>query len=191
MFYKTILLSVLLALFLQCGDDHGHSHGHHQEGAHVHGAATFNLAVDGDHKFGIELRAPAQSIYGFEHEATSEADRATRDAALAKLSQAGFAELIGLDAGAGCRVLSHEVEEHSAGDGHDHDHEDEHAAGHREIHLSIVYECEQSLAGRELRPQLFQAFAPLETLQVQIITDRAQRSQTIGRDAAGSAAIAF
>ncbi|MEQ9363670.1 MAG: DUF2796 domain-containing protein [Leptospirales bacterium] len=177
---------------------------HHQEGAHVHGVARLSLAIDGEKQLGVVLRAPAQSVYGFEHAARSDADRAAQTRALDRLRN-DFAALIGLDAGAGCRAASAEVEVHEDGHAdHEHqehgeDHAEDHDAAdqnkvsgeHREVHVEYIFECETPVAGSELRPTLHQAFQGIETIQIQILGDDRQKSSVITRAGAADARIAL
>jgi Protein of unknown function (DUF2796) len=44
-----------------------------QHGAHVHGTATLNIAIE-ERTATVELITPAESIIGFEHQAKSAAD---------------------------------------------------------------------------------------------------------------------
>ncbi len=189
---------VLLATLAACEPGHHH----HQEGAHVHGVVRLNLAIDGEKNLGVELHAPAESIYGFEHTAKSEADKQKQSAAMNQLKN-DFASLIGL--GANCRVVSSEVEVHS-GDHDDHDdnhghddehkHDDDHAhddgavsGEHSEVHAAYVYECESAIAGTELRPTLHAAFAGIESIQIQILGDDRQDSSVITRGKSADARI--
>lgn len=64
--------------------DHDHDHDHAAEeslekGKHVHGAVTFNLALEGQ-ILSVELDAPALNVVGFEKAPRSDAERrATRE----------------------------------------------------------------------------------------------------------------
>jgi hypothetical protein len=46
----------------------------HQHGAHVHGSAKLDIAVE-DRTATIEIESPAESIIGFEHKARTDADQ--------------------------------------------------------------------------------------------------------------------
>lgn len=45
----------------------------HQHKAHVHGAATLNIAIE-DRTAAVEFESPAESVIGFEHKARSASD---------------------------------------------------------------------------------------------------------------------
>lgn len=57
-------------------DDHGHDHDHEHDqlGAHVHGAAQLQVALDHDH-VDVFLDSPSYNVVGFEHFAHDESDR--------------------------------------------------------------------------------------------------------------------
>ncbi len=56
----------------------------HQHGAHIHGTAAVNIAID-DRTAIIELTAPADSVVGFEHQAKSAVDQTRQAKALERL----------------------------------------------------------------------------------------------------------
>lgn len=116
------------------------------EGAHEHGVARVNVAVEGSTAT-IEFVSPAMGIYGFEHEAVSEEDRARQSEGLETL-RTRFASMFVMDEGLGCTFTpvhvglvgddhAHEDEHaHEAGDEHAHEAEDDHAheAGDEHTH---------------------------------------------------------
>ena len=99
--------------------------------AHVHGHGALNIAIDGD-QVAMELEAPGFDIVGFEHEATTDADKATIEAALASLSDP--AKLFALPAAAGCSVTEVEAELHSEAEEEHHDDHDKHDHEDHEDH---------------------------------------------------------
>lgn len=132
--------------------DHDHDQEHRKHGAHVHGIAALNLALEGQ-EVHIELDSPAANIVGFEHAPSSADDHAALDKAVATLKDGD--RLFRFNEEAGCRMematvtselfdeAHHEQEGHAqekAGahahedkEGHDHDeHKEEH--GHKDEH---------------------------------------------------------
>lgn len=102
--------------------------------AHQHGHGALNIAFEG-RSVAMELEVPGADIVGFEYAATTAEDRATVDAAIARLAKP--LELFVLPAEAGCTVTAANValigaDDHGDHDDHgdDHGHEDEH--GHDE-----------------------------------------------------------
>ena len=69
--------------------------------AHEHGVVALNIAIDGT-QVSMELEAPGADIVGFEHKATTDAQRAAIDGAIAELSRP--MELFVLPASAECSV---------------------------------------------------------------------------------------
>jgi len=117
---------------------HGHDHEKRQHGAHVHGIAALNLALEGD-EVHVELDSPAANIVGFEHTPSSEADHAALDKAVAMLKDGD--RLFRFNSEAGCRMqkaqvtsalLDDEHAEHAGEHADDHDHEKKDAHGHDE-----------------------------------------------------------
>jgi hypothetical protein len=100
-----VLPFVLLPLTLAVAHEEHIEHG--SLGAHEHGAATLNLALDGN-MLDIQLESPAMNIVGFEHSASSAKDQARVAAARALLLQP--LQLFGLPAEAACSIASQHVE---------------------------------------------------------------------------------
>ena len=192
----SIVFVVLIALALSGCEPDGHS-SHHQAGAHVHGIARLNVALDGEKQLTIELAAPAARIYGFEYTPTTETDRKIQADALARL-KTDFAALLGVDPAAGCRAVSSTVEvraenhnDHADHDEHGEHHDEGGSGEHSEVYALYTYQCDQPVRASGLRPRLHQAFAHLETIEVQVIGDELQRSQVIAADDAENARITF
>jgi len=91
--------------------------------AHEHGVGTLDIAVE-DTTIAMRFAAPGADIVGFEYEATSQADIAAIDAALATLSDP--LALFAVPAAAGCGVTDADVVLIGDDGGHD-DHDDDHA----------------------------------------------------------------
>ncbi|MDR1545928.1 MAG: DUF2796 domain-containing protein [Deltaproteobacteria bacterium] len=95
-----ILSAVLAGLWLaqSAGPAFGQTHG-----AHEHGKADLNVAVEGG-RLEIELDGPLASFISFEHEPTTDAQRDEVKDLAAKLGRAE--ELFKTPAAAGCRAVS-------------------------------------------------------------------------------------
>lgn len=119
-----------------------------QLGAHVHGAAELDVAVDaGSGSALVVLSGAAYNFFGFERAPASDEERAAIDAAYAAFERAPVA----FPAAAGCTLATVDIEaergghgqshghnhghNHDRGDDHDgHDHSDEHNHGHDHSH---------------------------------------------------------
>ncbi|MEL6766730.1 MAG: DUF2796 domain-containing protein [Pseudomonadota bacterium] len=180
-------------------------------GAHEHGTGHFNMAVEGT-EVAMELEAPGADIVGFEHEATSEEDRAAIEAAKARLSAP--LSLFVLPAAAGCEVASVDValvgdhehdhdqdhgEDHAGHDhaehdhaehdhDHDHDHGHEEAAeaegGHTEFHAEYRLTCADPTGLTSVDFAYFDAFPNAEKLEIQMIDAEGSRGFEVTREEA-------
>lgn len=186
---RRLLLALPFALLplavAQAHDDHDHEHG--SLGAHEHGVASLNVALDGQN-LELQVDSPAMNFVGFEHAAKSDADKAKVAAAKAELEKP--IELFGLAAGA-CQVTKQELEsplfggqahhdddadehehEHADGDEHEHEHEHEHS----DIEASYQLSCKQVDALKQLDlSELFKRFPATHKVNVQLIGPSGQQ----------------
>jgi len=191
LFTASILPPLALAVPNALAGEHHHHHDHEQRqhGAHVHGIAALNLALEGK-EVQVELESPAANIAGFEHAPASKADHAALDKAVAVLKDGDH--LFRFNSEAGCRMekaqvssslLVEEDDEHHMhghdGHGHKHEHEEHGHEGHEgETHSDIeaVYHFECAKPGKltQLSIELFEAFPATEKLNVQYVIESKQ-----------------
>ncbi|MBB4866008.1 hypothetical protein HNP46_004909 [Pseudomonas nitritireducens] len=179
---RPLLLAVaLLPLAAQAHDEHEHG----SLGKHEHGVAQLNVALDGK-TLELEMDSPAMNFVGFEHAATSEADKATVATVQAQLKQP--LQLLNLPASAQCSVQSVELSSPLFGDAakaddDDHDHEhtdgdhDEHEGHHHadiDAHYQLTCAQPQDLASLDFAP-LFKRFPATQKIQVQLIGPSGQQ----------------
>jgi hypothetical protein len=180
---RPLLLAVaLLPLAAQAHDEHEHG----SLGKHEHGVAQLNVALDGK-TLELEMDSPAMNFVGFEHAATSDADKATVATVQAQLKQP--LQLLALPASAQCSVQSVELSSPLFGDApkaeDDHEHKHEHADGdhdeheghhHADIDAHYQLSCEQpqDLASVDFAP-LFKRFPGPQKIQVQLIGPSGQQ----------------
>lgn len=123
-FRITALAALVAAPFASAQADE-----HRELGAHQHGVGQLDMAIEGG-RLSMELRAPGADIVGFEHAASSDADRGAVTEALSMLETP--LELFTMPEAAGCTVVSDhaelDIDDHAAGDEHHHD--DEHTHEH-------------------------------------------------------------
>lgn len=179
----------LLPLAALAADEHDHDHDHDHEhsslGAHEHGVARLNAVLDGK-ALELELESPAMNLVGFEHLATTDADKAKVAAARKQLEQP--LALFSLPKAAGCVVSSQELESPLFGDkpeddhdhatdgkgaaAHDHDHDHDHS----EIHAHYQFTCTSPAALKNLDlANLFKTFPATQKIQVQLIGPSGQQ----------------
>jgi hypothetical protein len=166
-------------------DEHGHKHedAQRQHGAHVHGIAALNVALEGE-EVHVELDSPAANIVGFEHAPSSEADHAALDKAVATL-KAGD-QLFKFNPEAGCRMektaitsalLDEEHGKHGSEHADDHGHEKKEVHGdetHSDIDAVYHFECDQPGKLTQLTVELFEAFSGMAELSVQYVIETKQ-----------------
>ena len=159
-------------------DDHEHEHG--SLGAHEHGVAQFNVALDGQ-ALEVELQSPAMNLVGFEHAASSDADKA-KVATVRKTLEQPLA-LFNLPTAAGCELTEHELESPLFGDAphadeadHDHDKADGHHHEHSDIHAHYQFTCATPAALNQLGlAGLFKTFPATQKVQLQLIAPSGQQ----------------
>ena len=169
--------------------EHDHDHEHGSLGAHEHGVGRLNAALDGQ-TLELELESPAMNLVGFEHVATTDADKAKVAAVRAQLEKP--LTLFNLPKAAGCVVTTQELEsplfgdkpdaddEHEeAKDGHEHHHD------HSEIHTRYQFSCSAPGALKTLDlATLFNTFPATQKIQVQLISPSGQQGVEVTAKAA-------
>lgn len=153
-------------------DAHDHEHG--TLGAHEHGVASLNVALDGN-TLELELDSPAMNLVGFEHAASSDADKTT--VARVREQLADPRTLFTLNDAAGCSVTQQTLESPLFGQApaaHEHEHEHEHSDIH--AHYALTCTTPGALTQLDLAP-LFQHFPATRTLHVQLIGPNGQKGQ--------------
>ncbi|ARS50657.1 zinc-binding protein [Ectopseudomonas mendocina] len=168
----------LLPLAAAQAHEHGHDHDHHHDslGAHEHGVASLNVALDGN-LLELQLDSPAMNLVGFEHAAKSDADKAKVAAAKRELEQP--VSLFALSSG-DCQATEVELQSPLfAGKAHDHkhDHHDhKHEGEHSDIHAHYRFECAKANELKQLDlAELFKRFPATEKIQVQLIGPNGQQ----------------
>jgi ABC-type Zn2+ transport system substrate-binding protein/surface adhesin len=194
---RRLLLALPFALLplavAHAHEDHDHEHG--SLDAHEHGVGRLNAVLDGQ-ALELELDSPAMNLVGFEHVATSAADKAKVAAARKQLENP--LTLFNLPKAAGCVVSSQELNSPLFGDKPEADHdEDDHATDgkgaaahehhhdHSEIHAHYRFTCATPTAlGNLDLSQVFKTFPATQKIQVQLIGPSGQQ----GVDATATAA---
>ncbi len=105
---------------------------HHHHGAHVHGIAHLNVALEGENLY-MEFVSPAANIVGFEYSPKTQAERDAVESALNTLKNAKA--VFKLPPAAGARLVEASVVSEAEHDTHHdaehgHDGEDHHASEH-------------------------------------------------------------
>ena len=135
-------------------------------GAHVHGAALLDVAVDGD-SLTLNLEAPLASLLGFEHLPRTERQHAAVRAMAATLNKPAL--LFVATPAAQCAVVAVKLASpvlaaagKAAGD------------GHADLDGEFVFRCARPAALRDVELKLFAAFPHLRQVDVQLAGPRGQ-----------------
>ncbi|MCO7056332.1 DUF2796 domain-containing protein [Pseudomonas juntendi] len=156
--------------------DHDHDHAHGTLGAHEHGVAKLNVVLEGN-TLELELDSPAMNLVGFEHAASSDADKAKVAAVRQQLEQP--LKLFGLASAAGCKEDQQALESPLFGDAAKADDDgDEHEKGrmHSDInaHYQLTCATPEKLTQLDLAP-LYKAFPATQKINVQLIGPNGQK----------------
>ena len=191
---RRLLLALPFALLplavAHAADEHAHDHDHEHGSlsAHEHGVGRLNAALDGQ-TLELELESPAMNLVGFEHAATSDADKAKVAAVRAQLEKP--LALFNLPTAAGCVVASQELEsplfggKPDADDDHDEDAKDEHHHDHSEIHAHYHFTCATPGALKTLDlANIFNTFPATQKIQLQLIGPSGQQGVEVTAKAA-------
>lgn len=170
----TVVLSVLLLALPavgQAGDEHDHDHddhghaddtAHHEHGAHVHGVAWLDVAVDAG-TVELGLKGTGADLAGLEGAPTDAADVAKVDAARRTLGDPAL--LFAFQPEGACTPAAAPTVTPPASalqaPGADAD------AGHGDWAAEYRFHC--TTAPRALELRLFDRFAPLESVRAQIL----------------------
>ncbi|OEC53512.1 DUF2796 domain-containing protein [Pseudomonas sp. AP42] len=194
---RRLLLALPFALLplavAHAHEDHDHEHG--SLGAHEHGVGRLNAVLDGQ-VLELELDSPAMNLVGFEHVATSAADKAKVAAVRKQLENPSA--LFNLPKAASCVVSSQELNSPLFGDKPEAEHDDDdhatdgkgaaahkHDHDHSEIHAHYQFTCATPAAlGNLDLSQVFKTFPATQKIQVQLIGPSGQQ----GVDATATAA---
>ena len=144
--------------------------------AHEHGAVRVDIALDGT-LLSIAIEAPQDSLFGFERAPRNDAERRAATAALDRLRRGG--DLFIADAAAQCRLDKAEVEALPWPADAKAAPQSEHA----DVDARYEYRCAQPQQLRSLESRLFEAFARIQRVDVQVAGPQGQIKSTLKRPA--------
>jgi len=149
--------------------------------AHQHGHGTLNIAIEGN-RVTMELEVPGADIVGFEHAATTSAQKNTISAAKTKLADP--LQLLKLSAAANCRLQEANVEIVTGAEADRDSKAGKHASkesSHSEFRALYGLECTapDKLAGIEFA--YFNTFKEAKELEVNLTTSKGQTKYRVTR----------
>lgn len=134
--------------------------------AHEHGVARLQIAVDGK-QINFIFESPGDSIYGFEHEAKSPAEKKAQKEAIDYLKEK-FADVVEIDSALKCQLTNKKVAI-----------EKEEGEDHSEVHGEWIAKCEKSPTQSALQINFSKRFKKLSLLKVDLISDQKQSHQDL------------
>jgi hypothetical protein len=140
-------------------------------GKHEHGVVRLDVALDGATLL-IEAEMPLDSLVGFERRPRTEAERKALDAALAKARDG--AALFRPPAAAGCTLQRAAADSAALAPGAK-------ASEHADVDAVYEFRCERPAELKSLDHGLFEAFARIKRIEVQVATAGAQSRQVLAR----------
>lgn len=187
----SLLAGYIVALTVFAADKH------RDHGAHSHGLAQLNIALEGN-ALAIELDSPAANIVGFEHRPRTAEEHETLDAAMALLRKPEL--LFVTDTAAGCRPGHVEIhsglEKTEKEGGHEshkenheeahaqHEHQEKHGEEHSDIGAYYELSCAYADKLKRIDVRLFKHFPATNSLSVQFISEDGQRAVRLDHDSA-------
>lgn len=144
----------------------------HHHGAHQHGVATLEVAVDGA-TLSIHLASPLDNVVGFEHAPRTDAQRAAARQALATLKQGE--RLFSPTQAAGCKLAQARLEAPVLEGAKT-------AAGtHGDLEADYRFECAQpgQLKGVDVR--LFSLFPGMKQIDAAVVSAKGQQAFKLTR----------
>jgi hypothetical protein len=147
-----------------------HAHKPRKADAHQHGTGKLDIAIEGQ-TVSLALEAPADDIVGFEHMAKTPAEKATVEAAKAKL--ANPLALFDMPQAAGCTLQKSEVKFAAETT----DKKD----GHAEVTAEYTLNCTNTAEVKAIEFRYFKAFKGAEALNVNLVDPTGQTAFEVTR----------
>ncbi|MDP1901391.1 MAG: DUF2796 domain-containing protein [Rubrivivax sp.] len=151
--------------------------------AHEHGVARLDLAVEAG-RLTLALDAPLDSLLGFERAPRTEAERERVASMVARLRDAG--SLFRIDSAAGCTLAKVELVSAPLGLGPAPGLGSTGAPakeGHGDLEGHFEFSCKAGARAGFVEVGLFEAFAPLRRVELQVVTPKGQMKATLVRPA--------
>jgi hypothetical protein len=162
---------------------------HKGHGAHEHGKAKLSLVVEGT-KVTAQFESPSEGIYGFEHEAKSDADKKKRDAGLEKL-KTQFDKMVIFESSLGCKfentkmnVVSDAEESKASATEHKsiESNESKESGTHSETRAEFVANCTKAPAGSKVTFAFRKQFKGIRSVDVQLLAGEKQTGLVVKND---------
>lgn len=156
-----VLISLVICLGILSANAQPRSHK-----AHVHGTATMDISID-KNEIEVDLKIPGMDLVGFEGKAKTKEQRENLKTVTNLLTQ--DYQLFTLPESAGCTVTKRKLEA-------EHDDDDHGGIGHSGYEYEIEYKCKDISKVTELDINIFRDIQSLSEIQVQLVTEKEQKS---------------
>jgi hypothetical protein len=143
---------------------------------HEHGAVKLDVAVEAGRVL-IELQTPLDNLLGFERAPRTDAEKAKADAAVARLRDG--AALFRIDGKAGCLLAKVDLRSAALGLGG----ATAAAGDHADLDGSYEFKCSAGAKAGFVEVGLFEAFAGMKRIDLQVATPKGQLKATLRRPA--------
>jgi hypothetical protein len=143
---------------------------------HQHGIAALDVAVELT-RITLDLETPLDNLVGFERAPRTDAERERVDAALAKLRAA--ATLFRIDPAAGCTLAKVTLVSPALGLGGTAPDKE----GHADMDARFEFDCKAGNRAGFVEVGLFDAFAALKRIELQVATPKGQLKATLVKPA--------
>ena len=144
--------------------------------AHQHGVLTLDIGIETS-TLTMQMASPLDNLLGFEHAPRTDGERKRVDAALARLGAAQ--DLFAIDAAAECRLANVEITSEVLGIGtpgtaSSHDQ-------HADLGARFDFQCRDGGRTAYVDVHLFDAFAGVKRIEVQVAGPRGQLKRNLRR----------
>ena len=163
---KIYLWAALFYLFSMTG--FAKSPGHH---AHVHGHANLNIAFEDLQSGEVQMVVPAESIYGFEYEPKTDAEKKVQTDGLQKL-ETKIGSALAFNALLECKFSKKSISVQAEAD----------EPGHREVHADFQVKCARSVAGTVLKFHFGKVFPRIKEVKGALLMPSGQSAIDIDDD---------
>jgi Protein of unknown function (DUF2796) len=164
----SVSAAIMLVVVIQGANAGSAAKKRHQHGAHVHGMAQLNIAIE-ERTATVAFESPAESIIGFEHKAKTVADQQRQTKAL-DLFKNNISSMLIFEPALGCRLSPTNL------DVVQQDQE------HSEVHGVFAVSCDGPLGGSKIHFGFTKTFPALQSVNVQVVAPTQQVGATIKQD---------
>lgn len=151
-----------------------HEHRHHQ--AHVHGAATLNIAFE-KLQGRIEFKAAADGVVGFEHQATNAKDKKILNDTISKF-ELNITKMIQIEPSLECVISKEKIDLVGEADAQDKKSDKQVHGQHSDFIANYNVTCKKEIIGSNIILD-FTQFPKLKDLDVTLLADEIQKTAEI------------